>query len=290
MNFGDDLNEWLWSKLLPDFFNGSEDTLFLGIGSVLGSQKAISHPGKKIVFGTGYVNTYHTIKPKLDDGSWDVYFVRGPRTAATLNLPKEKGLGDAAILIRNVFTLDNVSSDATEIGFMPHFLSLDRGNWKDICMSTGITLVDPRNSVDDVLKSLSTCKLLITEAMHGAIVADALRIPWIAVLPFDNSNRDKWYDWAESLDIPLRRHTLRPSSVEEYRRTIRTKELLHFFVYLISKTPLVKLIDYFLIKSAAASLQKIADYKTSLSEEKTIKLVQHKMNEHLSALKHKYSR
>jgi len=53
---------------------------------------------------------------------------------------------------------------------------------------------------------------VVTEAMHGAIVADTLRIPWVpvvcspAILPF------KWSDWTRSVELAYRPRLLPPSS------------------------------------------------------------------------------
>ena len=41
----------------------------------------------------------------------------------------------------------------------------------------------------------------MTEALHGAIVADALRVPWIAVKLFDHIIEFKWRDWCRSLGL-----------------------------------------------------------------------------------------
>ena len=61
-NFGDDLNTWLWPTLLGDsFFNGDEDSLFLGVGTIL--NKKIPKEPEKIVLGTG---TGYQRPPKVD--------------------------------------------------------------------------------------------------------------------------------------------------------------------------------------------------------------------------------
>src|SRR5580658_6455499 len=100
-NFGDELNELLWPHLLPGLVelnpvdrtqvedNGAD--LFLGIGSVLDAR----HPAdrRKIVAGAGF-GGYET--PASLDGSWDIYWVRGPRTARQFGLPAAFGLGDPA--------------------------------------------------------------------------------------------------------------------------------------------------------------------------------------------------
>ena len=61
-NFGDDLNTWLWPTLLgKSFFDTHEDSLFLGVGTIL-NQKLPKSP-EKIVLGTG---TGYQRPPKVD--------------------------------------------------------------------------------------------------------------------------------------------------------------------------------------------------------------------------------
>jgi hypothetical protein len=52
-NFGDDLNPWLWSKLIPDLLDDDGRTLFVGIGTIL--RREIPRGPGKVVFGSGPV-------------------------------------------------------------------------------------------------------------------------------------------------------------------------------------------------------------------------------------------
>jgi succinoglycan biosynthesis protein ExoV len=56
---------------------------------------------------------------------------------------------------------------------------------------------------------------VVTEAMHGAIVADTLRIPWIPVVCSPEIATFKWRDWTASLDLPYRPIAIPPSSAFE---------------------------------------------------------------------------
>jgi len=122
-NFGDDLNNILWDALIaPGFFDDNDDELFLGVGSILWDY--LPPNSKKIVMGSGYGG--YSGKPNLQDGSWDVAFVRGPRTAKALNLDPKLAITDAAILTR--FMNLPVQPKKYNVSFMPHWESINRGN------------------------------------------------------------------------------------------------------------------------------------------------------------------
>ena len=216
-NFGDELNTWMWQKLLPNFFDDDESELFIGIGSTIGDHYEKS--AKKIIFGAGFVLGYNE-KPDVSTTDWDIYFVRGPRTAKALNISPDLALGDAAILMRTI--VDYKKWKPEVISFIPHWESLERGNWQEVCKIAGINLIDSRRPVEELIGELLRSKLVICEAMHGAIVADAFRIPWIPVIPLAKIHRDKWHDWAEALDVSLTPQYLIPSSIYEAIATKRS--------------------------------------------------------------------
>jgi len=234
-NFGDELNGLLWPHLLPGrlddappgdarfddarfdgaLVDGGGSDLFLGIGSVLDARHSADR--RKIVAGAGF-GGYEN--PASLDGSWDIYWVRGPRTARQLGLPTEFGLGDPASLLPLVHP---VARHATgTIGFMPHFESLARGAWPEAAIEAGVTLIDPRDPPRTILDRIAGCRMLLSEALHGVIVADALRVPWVALAPVAPIHRAKWLDWAEALDLTIRFRTLPASSPREYVETAFT--------------------------------------------------------------------
>jgi succinoglycan biosynthesis protein ExoV len=269
-NFGDELNLWMWPKIIPDFFDDDEKALFVGIGSVIGEK--YSEVAKKIVFGAGYVRQYHGDNPPDVHGTdWDIYFVRGPRTAQILNLSPDMAVGDSAILLRKIVDFKNKSPDV--ISFMPHWESLDTGSWQQACQLAGLNFIDPRWPVDEVLNKILGSRFIITEAMHGAIVADALRVPWIPLLPINGKHREKWFDWAEALKMDLRHYRLWPSSIEEAGIALERHPKLGNFARSIGSLPLSGFVNKAATHLAAHKLSTLAKTSPCLSEDSEINRV-----------------
>lgn len=209
-NFGDELNAILWQNLLPEGFLDEDDReLFLGIGSILWNH--LPRAPMKHVMGSGFGG--YTAPPDAHDGSWNVVWLRGPITAERLKLDPKLAICDSAILLRAMDL--PAPAPGPETLFMPHFESAARGDWERACALAGIGYLDPRDDVNRLLARIRGARLVITEAMHGAIVSDALRVPWIGVTPFFPQHRGKWEDWAQSLGLKLRPATLPPSNLLE---------------------------------------------------------------------------
>jgi succinoglycan biosynthesis protein ExoV len=219
-NFGDELNTLLWPRLLPGFFDDDAGEIFLGIGSVLDSR----HPAaaRKIVAGAGYGG--YQAPPVLDE-SWTIHWVRGPRTAAGLGLPTDCGLGDPASLIDRDLLAAMLGPDwaasipeRREVGFMPHFETACRGAWQRAAALAGLLFIDPRDDPGAVINAIARCRLLVSEALHGVIVADALRVPWVPAAPFAPIHAAKWQDWGDAMGVPIEFAHLTPSSFAERLR------------------------------------------------------------------------
>ena len=260
-NFGDELNPWMWERLLPPgFLDEDDDELFVGIGSIL-SYWLPKQP-RKFVFGTGYGG--YDEPADVTDGNWDVRFVRGPITAQKVGLPAEAAICDSALLLR---TLDlPPSSGRGGVAVIPHFQSLGFGFWDRIVEWTGFNLIDPRQDVETVISEIRGADLVIAEAMHGAIVADALRTPWVALAPVNPAHRMKWMDWAQSLNIDLRRHSMPPTGLLEWYIN-RTDGLAYYKgrAKKWSESPLAAPVNLAFMARAARSLSRIAKEPPQLS-------------------------
>ena len=267
-NFGDELNLHVWPALLPKgFLDEDESELFVGIGSIIGDH--LNPKSRKFVMGSGYAG--YMGLPDVHDGTWDIRFVRGPNTARTLKIDPDLSVCDSAILLR---AMDLPAPDErVGVAFMPHYESLERGNWAEACAKAGMTLIDATDPVEKVLSQIRGAKLLITEAMHGAIVADALRTPWVGARPIYGGHHKKWLDWAGALKLDVRLNPLQPSSVLEYYigRTGRGGSLGK--VGRLSASPLAAIPNHILTDRAAKHLTTMSRIEPQLSSDAMIQQV-----------------
>ena len=60
------------------------------------------------------------------------------------------------------------------------------------------------------MNQITETETLITEAMHGAVVADSYGIPWIPVRTTDEILSLKWEDWCQSIGLTYRPERMTP--------------------------------------------------------------------------------
>lgn len=197
-NFGDDLNEWLWDELVPGLWDREDDTLFCGIGTILGNAMP---PARRVrVFSSGI--GYRPPPADLNDPRWEIMALRGPLTAHVLGRP-EKAVADGALLLATLPRFRPLeAANRRDILFVPHFQAMEEGDWARACALSGVTLLDPRQPADRVIARIRTARLVIADSMHAAIVADTMRVPWVPVASSPRINSFKWLDWTLSLDLP----------------------------------------------------------------------------------------
>ena len=211
INFGDHLNPWLWNQLLPGIFDDDETTAFVGIGTLLNNLllERLPKAGKIAIFGSGA--GYETSEIGLDNNSFKVYCVRGLLSARKLGIPDELAVGDGAILIRRVYK--PTEHKVNQFAYMPHIHHALYGGetvWNSICEQIGFKYIAPYWPLEQVLSAISQTKVLLAEAMHGAIIADALRVPWIPVRTSARILTFKWLDWCSAINVEYQPNYIMP--------------------------------------------------------------------------------
>lgn len=252
-NFGDELNVFMWDRLLPQGFLDDDDSdLFVGVGSILWD--SYSPRSTKHVMGSGYGG--YTPPPDMSDGTWQVAWVRGPLTAQKMGLDPSLAITDAAVLLRAIDLPPQPAKSGP--AFMPHFESVARGNWEQVCDMAGITYLDPRRDPLELISMIRAASVLVTEAMHGAIVADAMRTPFIPVTPTHRSHRYKWEDWARSVNLTLKPVPTMSSSLLEGYVNLTGMEGQGKRSTTVLKSPVLKPAQALLTRNAARKLRQIA--------------------------------
>jgi len=121
---------------------------------------------------------------------------------------------------------------------MPHFRHGSLHLFEAVCKRSGIHYIDPVGEIETVISEISQSRVLVSEAMHGAIVADTLRVPWIPVRTSPKILPFKWRDWCASMQVPYRYHVIKgtlPLSRDSLQYPIRP--------FLQGQTSIVELFD-----------------------------------------------
>ncbi|MDO6566326.1 polysaccharide pyruvyl transferase family protein [Alteromonas sp. 1_MG-2023] len=196
-NFGDALNPWFWKDIVGINFDGDNDEIFIGIGTLLNDQNRFLRPSEKRVhvFGTGA--GYGNSVPKVGK-NWIVHGVRGPLTANAIGVEKSLVLSDPVIYLNRVINLH--TDKKYKCSFMPHYQTMSK-ELQSVVESAGINYISPSLSTEEVIGEVNNSEKIICEAMHGAILAEALRVPWIPIATSEDILSFKWRDFCMSLDL-----------------------------------------------------------------------------------------
>ena len=195
-NVGDDLNVWLWPRIFADLLDDNDDHLLIGIGTILNHRIPESAKYTVITSGYGYGEL-----PIYKNSDWEFIGVRGPLTQEKMKIGEDVCLLDGAYLMPRFLKVNKEKK--YECAYIPHVDSMINGAWENVASLSGIRIIDPRWSVEKFITELCLCERVLTEAMHGAILADAYGIPWQAVKAYEYINDFKWQDWSLSLDMSV---------------------------------------------------------------------------------------
>lgn len=201
-NFGDDLNELIWDELIPNYAIKKTNVDLVGIGSILDDRLDNSRP--KIILGSGIRDFLYTPNPQTIIS--ELSFVRGPVSAKVMSLPFITDSAYAYALTKSYKDLATINKKF-KISYIPYFEQVHNFDWDLFSKITNFHVIRPTDPIDQVLLEVSQSEKIITSAMHGAIIADIFRIPWLRLKFAKQGNEKsliselKWTDWQASIYI-----------------------------------------------------------------------------------------
>lgn len=219
-NFGDDINPWLLKKFLPRKLYYSKSECVVGIGTLLNNNllRRIECYNKIHVFTTG--TGYGEYDRLVGHSKINYLSVRGPMTSHALGLQTKKSITDGAILLSELI---KPTRKKYKITVIPHVNT----HWmsgkllESVCFSEGLNYLVPNRNIFEFIDIVNASEMVISEAMHGAILADTLRVPWIPI-KMHHALEFKWQDWCKSMDMVYQPHKI----IKVYNPKMSTLALL----------------------------------------------------------------
>lgn len=139
------------------------------------------------VLGTGSGHTHEA------EHNFNVLAVRGKLTADALGF-KKVPLGDLGLLASRIWTKEPARYD---IGVVRHYVDHEDYPFADI-------VIDATEPPEQVIKKISSCRVIMSSSLHGIIVADSYGIPNMRIARDDVITGDwKWVDHKSALVKPV---------------------------------------------------------------------------------------
>ncbi|MBA6225829.1 polysaccharide pyruvyl transferase family protein [Colwellia sp. MB02u-18] len=197
VNFGD-----LFTPELFQYYGVSaleskpEKSDIIGVGSLFGM---IPSNFEGVFLGTGLMKDK---KMHFEKASFAA--VRGEFTRSNLGLSNTTPIGDFGLLANKLIS-KKIIKKKYAVGFIPHYV--DQGHpWLNTMQKyLGVdecTIIDVRNSAENVTKQVAECELILSSSLHGIIVADSLNIPnvWVELSSKVVGDGFKFRDYNTAID------------------------------------------------------------------------------------------
>lgn len=206
-NWGDELNYFFLQEIMEDvtlktFRRGKDTPYYLFIGSIL--EDAYVWNDEAIVWGSG-VPRNKAPRKKLKK----IYAVRGPLTRETLiNAGNDcpEVYGDPALLLPYYYNPQ--IEKKYKIGIIPHWTSRPERYISEKILNdpeVKIIKMGGYKKWTDVIDEILSCEYIVSESLHGLIVAEAYGIPNVWAYMNFSSQNIKYHDFFLSLDKEGRR-------------------------------------------------------------------------------------
>lgn len=215
-NWGDDINFFFLPTItkcnhIPQFGYREGDN-YAFIGSIVDNARVNKNT---YIWGSGISD----MKCVLKQTPKEICAVRGPLTYKRLH--KDLGLkcpeiyGDPALLIPNYYAPKITKK--YKIGIIPHYISLNNDSLKNWSNSE-IKIIDLRHykKWTDIIDQILACDVILSESLHGLIMANAYHIPNVWVKIDYEKMRIKYHDYFLSCGKDRREpYDINKASLEE---------------------------------------------------------------------------
>lgn len=204
-NFGDAVGPYLISKITGKPVLNVKNLQYPGIMAV-GSIIQMLDRENMVIWGSGlmYKLTNEQLKA-VKKYNPTILSVRGQETAkhlleAGIDIPDKSAYGDPALILPLFYS--PLITGPERIGLCPHYTHkpyflktvTDKDNFK---------IIDVQNDMETVVNSISSSSVCISTSLHGLIIAQAYKIPWVWLEIFDNNltgNDFKFKDFFSTLN------------------------------------------------------------------------------------------
>lgn len=184
-NFGDELGAIILRRLGFRVKRVSFATADVLLTGTILDPAEIKNP-HATVLGSGSGYTHESLH------NFNVLAVRGQLTAN--NLAVDVPLGDLGLLASRIWPKSPVQHN---IGVVRHYVDHDEYPFADI-------IIDATEPATEVIKKISSCRVILSSSLHGLIVADSYGIPSMRIARDDViSGNWKWMDYKTALNRPI---------------------------------------------------------------------------------------
>lgn len=206
-NFGDVLNPLLakhvFGARFDHLFDDDASHRFLFIGTVIERKTPEGSCETILGAGAGYQAGTYSVERR------NVLCVRGPLTCDILKIDRSHAAVDPAILVSRFYDAGTAGSGVL---FMPHHSTHASAEapLRELCGNAGLDYVSPFDDAEAIIRKIAGARRVVTEALHGAIVAESFGVPYVPVVFGAKVLGVKWRDYAASIGAdydPVEIHT-----------------------------------------------------------------------------------
>ena len=201
-NFGDMLNPLLarhvFGQKFDRLFDDDANHRLLFIGTII-ERKAPAGCHETILgAGAGYHAGRYSLERR------NVLCVRGPLTCDILGIDRGYAAIDPAILTSRYYKAGSPTSAG--VLFMPHHSTHARAEapLRGACANAGMDYVSPFDDAGAIIRKIAAARRVVTEALHGAVVAESFGVPCLPVVFGAKVLDVKWRDYAASIGADYR--------------------------------------------------------------------------------------